>query len=617
MHVYHLEDLEDDSSLVMVYANPAAHEFTGIPSEEVVGKTLDENFPRLREKSIPQLYAEIARGGKAQEVQENLYCDERVIADTFTIKVFPLPGDMVGVAFEKITERIKIEKALKDSDSKYRQLFQEMTSGFALYEIICDDNDNPIDYRFLEVNPTFENLTTLKARKLIGKTINEVLPNLEDKFIDKFGQVAISGKSIQFETYSKDIDRYFEVTAYCPMIGLFATIFNDITTTKRLHDFAQKAQRLEIAGRIAGQVAHDFNNLMGPMIAYPEFIRDELPPDHSALPFLLGIEKAANRMSEMNQELLTLGRRGHYNINTLNINEVLNLLLLNMEIPEYIKLDINFDRNLMNIKGGSSQLDRTFNNIITNALDAMDKDGKLEIITENYYVEKSTVRVGHVPIGEYVKVTIKDNGSGIPPDALPKILDPFFTTKSSDNKRGSGLGLSVVHAVIEDHQGHFDIESKVDVGTSFYIYLPITRENTPKIDTESLVGGTESVLVVDDDETQREVSKNLLDKLGYQADAVDSGESAVEYLTQKSSDLVVLDMIMPGGIDGTETYQKILQINPVQKAIIVSGYAETKRVNEALDLGAGSFIKKPLTLKSLAKAVRTELDRKNRVIQEV
>jgi CheY-like chemotaxis protein len=192
---------------------------------------------------------------------------------------------------------------------------------------------------------------------------------------------------------------------------------------------------------------------------------------------------------------------------------------------------------------------------------------------------------------------------------MPNIYDPFFTTKNTTAKKGSGLGLSIVHAVVEDHQGFVDVSTEVGKGTEFYLYFPITREVIESAESSSLTGGTESLLIIDDDNLQRDVSQKILKKLNYKVTSVSSGENALKYLKENKADLLILDMIMPPGMDGAETYQKALEINPGQKAIIVSGYAETERVKLAISLGAGGFIKKPLTKKAIASAIRNELDR--------
>lgn len=394
------------------------------------------------------------------------------------------------------------------------------------------------------------------------------------------------------------------------MIGV-VLVFRDVTEKRRMQDFAVRAQRLETAGRIAGQVAHDFNNLLAPLMAYPPFIREAIPDNSEVADYIDKIEKAAEQMADINQQLLTLGRRGHYAVETINLNDTARQAIKHFQpTPDTLVFDVELASDLMAIRGGPSQLYRVLVNLLANAMDAMQGVGQLTLRTENFYLDQSAGRYGHIPKGEYVKLSVTDTGSGIPHVILNKVFEPFFTTKTSDRRRGSGLGLSVVHSVVEDHGGYVDFESEMGKGTSFFVYLPVSRDSAPdEKEAEQITGGSELILVVDDDWTQRDVTVTLLEKLGYRASSVDSGEEALELLNDRPVDLIVLDMIMPGGMDGAETYEQIRRIYPDQKAIIVSGYAENERVRYALDLGCGAFVRKPVTLKSIALAVRKELDR--------
>ncbi|MBD3331719.1 response regulator, partial [candidate division GN15 bacterium] len=346
-------------------------------------------------------------------------------------------------------------------------------------------------------------------------------------------------------------------------------------------------------------------------MAYPELIRDELPHDHRALPFLTDIESAARKMSDINQDLLTMGRRGHYNQEVLDLNRVVMHAVKEM-VPnsETLKCNLNLSSDLLRVMGGQAQIHRMLSNLLANARDAMQDIGKIIVRTENFYADNTSIAFGRVPKGEYVKLTITDTGCGIPEEILERVFDPFFTTKSADKKRGSGLGLSVVDAVMRDHGGYLDLQTKVGQGTSFYLYFPVTREVVEDVEMSQSVSGTERVLVVDDDRVQREVCRRLLEKLGYQVFVVECGEDAIDAAQAHDPDLLVLDMVMPDGIDGTETYRRIRELRPDQKAIVLSGYSETGRVLEAQKMGAGAFVRKPLTKATLASAVRTELDRR-------
>ncbi len=384
----------------------------------------------------------------------------------------------------------------------------------------------------------------------------------------------------------------------------------DITETKRLQALASRAERLELAGTIAGQVAHDFNNLLGPMLAYPELIREELPVDAKAQVYLNAIEDASAKIRDINQDLLTLGRRGHYNQNVMVLNDVVRHSIAELKSSlRSVTVELNLCDELMYMKGGEAQIDRVITNLVLNALDAVQEGGTIALRTENYYASESSVTYGRIPQGEYIKLTVSDNGCGIAADVLQSILDPFFSTKVADRRRGSGLGLSVVDSVVRDHGGYLDLSSKVGQGTSFYLYFPVTRDSIDDAGSEDATGGSESVLVVDDDEIQRDVLSQLLSKLGYEVCAVECGETALELQIENPRDLVILDMIMPGGMDGAETYRRLLEILPEQRAIVVSGYAESDRIREAQRLGVDTIVKKPVTMSDLAGAVRKALDR--------
>lgn len=486
--------------------------------------------------------------------------------------------------------------------------------------VIATDNEG----RVILLNKVAEELTGWTEAEAFGRSLQEVFDieyeDTGEKQESPVDKVLASGEIIALANHttliSKNGTRKQISDSGAPIrdnkdriVGV-VLVFRDVTETRRLQDFAVRAQRLETAGRIAGQVAHDFNNLLGPLMAYPMFIREQLPDNHPSMEFLDEIEQAATHIADINQQLLTLGRRGHYTMEPLNINSLLEKVVAQMKPhPDTLIIEQAFEKSAMKIRGGSAQLMRVFSNLIRNAADAMMDVGTVQVKTENFYVDSPSGLYGRIPRGEYVKVSITDSGCGIPDDALPKIFDPFFTTKTVNKSRGSGLGLSVVHAVLEDHGAHIDCSTKEGEGTTFYVYLPVSRDELSDTIKETISGGTDRILVVDDDESQRNVTQRLLEKLGYEVTVVKSGEAALAALKESEYELMVLDMIMPDGIDGTETYRRALKMRPDQKAIIVSGYAETDRVQEALALGAGDYVRKPLSLKSISKAVRRELDK--------
>ncbi|MBM2810759.1 MAG: Histidine kinase [Chloroflexi bacterium] len=393
-------------------------------------------------------------------------------------------------------------------------------------------------------------------------------------------------------------------------VQFFSSIASDLSDRKRMEEQLLRAQRLETAGRIAGQVAHDFNNLLAPLVGYPELIKMRLPAGHPAIAFCDAMAEAAQRLAEINEDLLALGRRGSFNQAPLDCNLLLGQLGGTLsEIPDTVSVTFDLAPDLMPIMGSSAQLLRVFANLVVNGREAMEDVGEITLTTENVYADRPLGSSTRVPIGEYVRVEVRDTGPGIPADIQGKIFDPFFSTKGAGRRRGAGLGLSVVQSIVEDHNGFVDHVSKPGVGTVFNLYFPVCRDAQGEEAPLGVPEGSESVLIVDDDQGQREVAKHLLASVGYQVAAVSSGEAAIAFLDQNSVDLIVLDMVMPIGMDGAETFEQVRALWPQQRAVVLSGFAESDRVEKALKLGAGAFLHKPISLAKLARAVRSELDR--------
>jgi CheY-like chemotaxis protein len=238
--------------------------------------------------------------------------------------------------------------------------------------------------------------------------------------------------------------------------------------------------------------------------------------------------------------------------------------------------------------------------------------GEISISTGNRYIDSPIGGYDDVEEGDYVTLTVSDAGVGISSADMERIFEPFYTKKAM-GRSGTGLGMAVVWGAVKDHKGYIDVQSSQGKGTTFTLYFPVTRKELAKdksgLSIEDYRSKGESILVVDDVEEQREIASSMLKKLGYSVTSVSSGEEAVNYLKDNSADLLVLDMIMDPGVDGYETYKRILEFHPGQKALIVSGFSETERVKEAQRLGAGAYVKKPYLLEKIGIAVRDELER--------
>jgi len=511
-------------------------------------------------------------------------------------------------------ERRLSDEALRESERSYRTLAQNLPA--VVYRIFLRENN-----RMHFFNNLLKTMTGYSEEELSHGRVCSIEPLIiseQRQGVIREIERALSEErrfSVEYPIRHKDGTIRFFLERGTPVSGADGKplyidgLIYDITENKRMEEELSRAQRLETAGRIAGQIAHDFNNLLSPLMAYPDLMRMECAEKNSKLlPLLDQMQSAAIQMAEINQQLLTLGRRGHYTLEAVHLNAVIEELLGSMPIPHTVTVEKKYDPDLLPVKGGSAQLSRVFTNVIANAVESMADVGTLRIATKNVYLDQPLKSYETIQGGEYVRVDVEDTGCGISPEIINSIFDPFFTTKKADKKRGSGLGLSVVKAVIEDHNGYIGIVSRSGKGTTFSLYFPITRDVEFQAKAaEEIAGGSERLLIVDDDPVQREVIKRLLDQLGYKVHAVESGEEAVEYVKGHPQDLLILDMIMDG-IDGTETFRRIREFRPDQKAAILSGYAETERVAEAQRMGAGIYIRKPVDLKSLARAVRLEID---------
>jgi PAS domain S-box-containing protein len=385
---------------------------------------------------------------------------------------------------------------------------------------------------------------------------------------------------------------------------------------RKLERKLARAQKMEAIGTLAGGVAHDLNNILSGIVSYPELLLLDLPQDSPLVQPISTIKESGEKAAAIVQDLLTLARRGVAITEVININHVIYEY---MNSPEYEKLKslhpdlsiaTHLEDDLLNIKGSPIHLTKIIMNLVTNAAEAMPNGGKITISTKNEYIEKPVRGYDEVKEGDYIVLSITDNGTGISPDDMDRIFEPFYTKKAM-GRSGTGLGMAVVWGTVKDHHGYIDVQSIEGQGSIFTLYFPVTRKEIAKAESEVSIdeykGNGESILVVDDVGKQREIATGMLSKLGYAVQSVSSGKEAVEYLQKNPADLLLLDMIMEPGINGRETYEMIKKIVPNQKAIIASGYSETDEVKKAQKLGAGKYIKKPYTLEKIGIAVRDEL----------
>ena len=519
--------------------------------------------------------------------------------------------------YEELEQRIQefeqaelkqAQEALRESEESNRTLFDMVSDALALIEIETGN--------MLDVNKTFIDLygyckeEALKMKNTDFSAEPEVTKQI----------TRARGTYVPVRYHKKKDGTVFptEITAsnfkYQGRDVHIAAI-RDITERNRFEAQLQRSQKMESLGLLAGGVAHDLNNVLSGIVSYPELLLMDLPEDSVLRKPIETMQESGHRATAIVEDLLTIARGVATTKEPLNLNDMVNGYLNSPEFKKLkqfhptVTINTNLDSSLLNILGSHVHIRNVLMNLVSNATEATERSCKVTISTDNRYIDKPLKGYNDVTIGEYVVLAVSDDGPGISPEESERIFEPFYTKKVM-GRSGTGLGLTVVWNAIQDHEGCINVISDEN-GTTFELYFPITRDEVSdkalSIPIREYKGNGETILVVDDVESQREITCKMLDTLGYKAKASHSGEEAVEYLTEHTVELILLDMIMDPGINGRETYERIIKIHPKQKAIIVSGFAETDEVKEAQKLGAGRYIKKPFTLEKIGIAIRGEL----------
>jgi PAS domain S-box-containing protein len=592
-----------------------------IPLDMIIGRSYSEFHSQESTRKFVETVDHVFESGRPAQLEHRSDRDGRYFLRTFSPVKNPdgKTTAAVTVVSKDITQRKNAEEALRESEEKYRGLADSLPQ--IIFEMDTQGRFTFINHAASVMTgyTREEFLTELNAAKLIAPEDRRRARSNIDRII--------AGKESAGNEYTlvrKDGSRYpvsihsSTIIAHNNQVMGLRGFVVDITQRKHMEARLRRAEKMEALGTLAGGVAHDLNNVLGVLIGYSELLLMEIPEENPWRRHASHIMQSSQRATAMIQDLLTMARRGVLVSEVVNLNDVITDYL---ETPEFEKLksyhpSVTFktelEKGLLNIKGSPVHLGKTIMNLVSNASEAISDKGEVTIRTETSYLDKPVRGYDEVAEGDYIVLTVSDNGMGISAKDIEKIFEPFYTKKVM-GRSGTGLGLAVVWGTIKDHNGYIDVKSEAGRGSTFTIYLPTTREelarNEQKATPAQYMGRGESILVVDDVTAQREVATSMLTKLGYKVDAVSSGEEAVEYLRAHKADLIVLDMIMDPGIDGLDTYKSILEVNPKQKAIIVSGFSETDRVHQAQALGAGAYVKKPYLLERLGLAVRRELAR--------
>ncbi len=381
---------------------------------------------------------------------------------------------------------------------------------------------------------------------------------------------------------------------------------------KKLETQLQMAQKMEAIGTLAGGIAHDFNNILMGIQGNASLLEMRLDANHPGRGKIKNIEKYVESGTELSRQLLGFARRGKYNVKASDINDIIaKTSSMFARTRKEIRVRTQLAEGTWAVEVDRGQIEQALLNLYINAWQAMSEGGELYLATENLTLDESYVRPYSVKAGPFVKVTVADTGAGIAREDLPRIFEPFFTTKEMG--RGTGLGLASVYGIVKSHGGHINVYSEPGQGTTFNFYLPAsTREVVDQValPDQALRRGSETVLLIDDEEMILEVGSGLLQELGYTVVTALSGPEALEIYTARQSEIamVVMDMIMPG-MGGGETFDRLKEINPAVKVLLSSGYSINGQASHIMERGCDGFIQKPFTMQQLSVKMREILDR--------
>ena len=533
---------------------------------------------------------------------------------TSKVPMYDQEGRVIGVlgTYEDITERKRAEEALKESEERYRTLFEESMDG--VYSVQRDGE-------ITDANRSFCELFGYTREEMIGKDIRELYFDPAERSkpqeeIEKSG--FLKDYEIKFRKRDgTEIDCLLTSSVYFGRDGSIAGyrgIVRDLTIRKDLRKQLLQAQKMEAIGTLAGGMAHDFNNLLQAILGYSDILLLNKSADDPDRKKLTVIQHAARDGADLVSRILMFSRKGESKIRPISLNDEIRRVekLLRRTLPRMIQINLMLDGDLRIADADPAQLEQVILNLGVNAQHAMPNGGRLMIETNNVSLSDEYLRT-HLGAkeGKYVLLTVSDTGIGMEPAVLERIFEPFFTTKP--NGLGTGLGLSMVHGIVTQHGGYIRCYSEPGRGTSFKIYLPVSETELafdPTLTREMPAFGTETILLVDDDDRIREMGKQMMEMGGYEVLVAKSGEEALEiYSTCKEQiALVILDLIMPG-MGGSRCLEELLRMDPNVKVLVASGYSSNGFTHDHKGGGARGFVNKPYDAKDILTAIRRVLDK--------
>jgi len=515
--------------------------------------------------------------------------------------------------FRKVTDRVKSEEALKESEERYRRILENVLVG--VYQVTLDGKFIFANQKMLEIfgYSSYEELeaigsfTELRARpeerpKIVNGIINKGFTNREVEFRHK------DGHSIWIKLHARKAKNKEGAI-------ILEGLMEDVTEVKKMESQLQQSQKMEAVGTLAGGIAHDFNNILAIILGNTELASDDVPDGNPASHSLKEIYKASIRAKDMVHQLLAFSRKTDEETKPMDLAPIIkeSMKMLRSAIPTSVEFKQHILDDTSSVMGDATQINQIVMNLVTNAADAMSKEGGLlEVTLDNIILQEEKLCFDWVlSPGAYVRLKVRDTGEGIDSKIMDRIFEPYYTTKEVG--KGTGMGLSVIHGIVKRHGGGIRVESELGGGTVFEIYFPVSEKTAEKEKEPEgeMKRGTERILFVDDEESLVDLNRQRLERLGYQVKSTTKPVEALEWFRADPDrfDVIITDMTMPQ-MTGDRLTAEVLNIRPHMPVIICSGYSEKISAKKAEGLGARKYIEKPIDYRNLASSLREVLEGK-------
>jgi len=598
--------------------NEAFCKALGYSRSEVIGKTSIQLNIFEKKEDRDRFIEKLSKGHKVRNETANIrtrFGDVRTIS--FNTDIIEIEGELYLLSSgEDITERIRVERALRDSEERYRVAIESSNDGIA---IIKGNYHLFVNRRLVEI------FGYDSPEDIVGKPVTYLVHHEDKAMVDGINRKRQDGANVpsryEFKGVKKNGEIVFIEVSASPIFfygeRMALAFLRDVSDRKRLEAQLMQAQKMEAIGQLAGGVAHDFNNILTAIIGYASLMEMRLKDGDPLKTYTQHILSSAHRAAQLTQGLLAFSRKQIINLKPVNISEVVSNLrnILSRVIGEDIDFSISIKEPVLIAMADSVQIEQVLMNLATNARDAMPKGGRLTIETARIEVDEDFIKTHQFgKIGTYALIKVEDTGTGIDEDIKDRIFNPFFTTKEVG--QGTGLGLSIVYGIIKQHNGYIIVDSELGKGSVFKIFLPLLETEYKKLKKdeekkgEFHSGGGEAILLCEDDEIVRQLTKEVLIQAGYYVIEAKDGEEALEQFQRYRDmiDLLILDVVMPKK-SGIEVFEEIKKIKPDADVLFMSGYPKEVMERRGVPYKGLHIVSKPVEPTNLLKMVRELIDK--------